>query len=432
MPEAPSLAPGAALAVLAGHWPWPLPPGAVLVPARGTLAPHRRLAAQYPGLTAAELRGLGLSEALRRQPAGALTASEAWRASLAAALARQPRLLALELPETGLAPLDQQAVLAALLAARRGGVAVLLLTGDLNLAAALAEQAWVAPGPALPLARLLTQPPTPAARALVAAARLPAMAPSPPPPGRAMLALHGAPGLPLSLGAGETLAILGAEATERRQLGLALAGLAAPPPGVLALDGRAVPWPAAQRSAAELAEMQLLLPDHATPLDPRRSLGAALEQRLRSLGQPTTRGAALLGACGLDPALSWQTPAQLSAAQRQRAALALALAADPLVILSLDWTAGLSAAEATELLALLERRRGRAAWLMLGEPLPLAARHAARLAVLHQGRIVEAGATTALLARQTHPATAALVALAGTSRRLAAAQVIPITAAAID
>jgi ABC-type dipeptide/oligopeptide/nickel transport system ATPase component len=69
---------------------------------------------------------------------------------------------------------------------------------------------------------------------------------------------------------------------------------------------------------------------------------------------------------------------------------------------------------------------------MLGEPLPLAARHAHRLAVLDQGRIVEAGATTALLARQAHPATAALVGLAATTRRLAAAQVVPITAAAID
>ncbi len=66
---------------------------------------------------------------------------------------------------------------------------------------------------------------------------------------------------------------------------------------------------------------------------------------------------------------------------------------------------------------------------MLGESLPLAARHAGRLAVLHQGRIVEAGPTAALLSRPSHPATAALVATAGAARHLA---VVPITAAAID
>ena len=66
MAEAPSLPPGAALAVLAASWPWPLPPGAVLVPERVTLAPHRRLAAQHPGLMGAELESLGLPEALRR------------------------------------------------------------------------------------------------------------------------------------------------------------------------------------------------------------------------------------------------------------------------------------------------------------------------------------------------------------------------------
>ena len=246
------------------------------------------------------------------------------------------------------------------------------------------------------------------------------------------LSLHGVAGLPLSLAAGEILALLGDDPAGRRQLALTLAGLGAAPAGLLALDGHAIPWPAHQRRAAELAALQLLLPDHATPLDPRRSLGAALQGRLHSLGQPAARAAELLAACGLDPERAWQTPPQLTPVQRQRAQLALALAANPLVILSQDWTAGLPIAAAAELLGLLARLRGRAAWLMLGESLPLAARHAHRLAMLDQGRIVEAGATTALLARQAHPATTALVALAATTRRLAAAQVVPITAAAID
>jgi peptide/nickel transport system ATP-binding protein len=418
------LPPGAALAVLASHWPWPLPPGATQL---RQLEPHRPLAAQCPALTAADLARLGLPEALRHRRVGTLPTSQAWLAALAATLATKPRLLALE--AMALPPLAEQAMVATLRAARKAGMALLLLTEDLNLAAALAEQAWLAPGPAQPFPRLLRSR---AGSAVVSDARLPAAGPAEAPPGRMALALHKVPGLPLHLATGQTLAVLGGDAAERRHLALTLAGLGPTPAGLLGLDGHAIPWPAGQRSAAELAGLQLLLPDHATPLDPRRSLRRALEQRLHSLGQPAARGAALLAACGLDPALDWQTPAQFSPAQRQRAALALALAANPLVILSQDWTAGLAAADAAELLALLARLRGRAAWLMLGEPLPLAARHAGRLVVLHDGQLVESGPMTALLRRQAHPATAALVAAAGASRRLASTAAVPITAAAID
>jgi putative spermidine/putrescine transport system ATP-binding protein len=126
--------------------------------------------------------------------------------------------------------------------------------------------------------------------------------------------------------------------------------------------------------------------------------------RLRG-AEKAARVAAALAALGLAP-LAATRAAALSPAEARRVALARALALRPPVLLVQEPFAGLSAPEA-EALALLLRRLGPAVVLASSEPTAaLTAAH--RVAVLHQGRLLQRGAPREVYARPTEALVATL------------------------
>ncbi len=222
-------------------------------------------------------------------------------------------------------------------------------------------------------------------------------------------------GVGLSLAAGEVAGLVGLSGAGKSLTARALAGLLPPPlvavRGRLRLAGREVPLadPAGWRGLRG-REVLLLFQQAGAALNPVMGVGAQIEEALRA-GRGEGRAGArrrsreALARVGLDPALAVRRPPQLSGGQRQRVLLALAFALAPPVLLADEPTTGLDPAAQEGILALLAglAQEAGSAVLFISHDLRAARTLCRRLAVMAAGRVVEAGATAAVLARAGPP-----------------------------
>lgn len=105
-------------------------------------------------------------------------------------------------------------------------------------------------------------------------------------------------------------------------------------------------------------------------------------------------------------------PHQLSGGMLQRAAIALALACEPQILIADEPTTALDAASQTEVLRLLKQlqRDYQLSVLLISHDLPLVARYSEQVAVMWRGAIVEYGAAADVLQQPSHPYTQRLLA----------------------
>lgn len=241
-------------------------------------------------------------------------------------------------------------------------------------------------------------------------------------------------GLDLRLETGEVLAIVGESGSGKSQAMLALLGLIDPPGRVAAdrlqFDGHdLLALGERQRRRLLGKELAMVFQDPLAALDPSYRVGFQLEEVLRQhLG---LRGAAarrraldLLEQVEIPAAASRLDayPHLLSGGMAQRVAIALAIAAEPRLLIADEPTTALDVtiqAQILELLLNLQRERGMAL-LLISHDLAVVAECARRVCVMYAGQAVEVGALPGLFDAPAHPYTEALLAAlpeAGTARR---------------
>ena len=162
------------------------------------------------------------------------------------------------------------------------------------------------------------------------------------------------------------------------------------------------------------SRIALVAQDHSTALHPLiavgRQIALASQAAGRSRDDARQRATDYLYAVGLDESFADRVPGRLSGGQRQRVSLALALAAEPALIIADEPTTALDVVARAEILRLLSSLTSlpeAPALLLITHDLPAAA-ICENIAVLHDGAIIESGQTRSVLTRPEHPVTAAM------------------------
>jgi oligopeptide/dipeptide ABC transporter ATP-binding protein len=224
-------------------------------------------------------------------------------------------------------------------------------------------------------------------------------------------------GVTLSVSPGECLGVVGESGvgkslTLRAIVGRLPAGVGLAS-GSVTLDG--LPY---TRTAAPDARIGMIFQEPKVALNPLMRVGDLIAEGLRGRGfrgkEARAEVIALMDEVGIADARrrlrSW--PHELSGGQRQRVAIAMALAAEPAVLLCDEPTTALDTTVQQRILELLDRLRDKRelAIVFVSHSLAVIERISHRVAVMYAGRIVEQGPTDEVLARPRHPYTARLLA----------------------
>jgi len=221
----------------------------------------------------------------------------------------------------------------------------------------------------------------------------------------------------LTLGRGEILGIAGGSGSGKTTLARCLIRLVEPDDGSIRLEGVDV----RAAGGGELRElrrrMQMVFQDPYASLNPRMSVGRALHEAGRVHRRPGSEDrepfvSDLLERVHLPASVSTRRPRELSGGQRQRVAVARALAVGPEVLIADEAVSALDVSIQTQLLNLFLDLRDElgVAIIFIAHQLAVIAEVADRVAIMHQGRIVETGRTASVFHSPQDEYTVALLA----------------------
>jgi microcin C transport system ATP-binding protein len=226
-------------------------------------------------------------------------------------------------------------------------------------------------------------------------------------------------GVSLKLRAGATLGVVGESGSGKTTLGLALLRLL-DAQGTIVFAGRDISRERQRALRPLRREMQIVFQDPYSSLSPRLSIAQIVGEGLRvhhlahDEREERRRIDEVLVEVGLEPEAAERYPHEFSGGQRQRVAIARALVLEPRFIVLDEPTSALDMsvqAQIVDLLRDLQRRRG-LTYLFISHDLRVVRAMAHEIMVMKDGKVVEAGATDAILETPQHPYTQSLMAAA--------------------
>ena len=227
-----------------------------------------------------------------------------------------------------------------------------------------------------------------------------------------------------SVARGDVLGVVGESGAGKSLTGLAIMGLLEPPgrlaAGEVWLEGQRIDrLPHAALRAIRGRRIGVVFQDPLGSLNPLFTIGAQLEETIRThLGlagrELRQRALALLAEVGIPAAQErfQHYPHQFSGGMRQRVVIALALAAEPVLLIADEPTTALDVSVQAQIIALIKRvaRERGTAVMLITHDMGVIAETADRVAVMYAGRMVEIGAVRDVLHAPRHPYTAGLMA----------------------
>ena len=232
--------------------------------------------------------------------------------------------------------------------------------------------------------------------------------------------------------AGQTLALVGSSGSGKSTVARCVTRLEKPDAGHVWLQGADI----ANLGSGDLRpfrhQLQMVFQDPATSMNPRFTAAEIIEepliiQRPGDNAAHRVRAKELMQEVGVSPQWANRSVMEFSGGQRQRLAIARALALKPKLLVLDEALSGLDlSTEAQIANLLLDLQASHSlAYLLISHDLALVARLADMIAVMAHGRIVEQGPVAQVMAKASHAETRALV----TSARVAQANLAAMGAA---
>jgi oligopeptide transport system ATP-binding protein len=215
---------------------------------------------------------------------------------------------------------------------------------------------------------------------------------------------HAVRDVSFSVRKGEILGIVGESGSGKTTLAKAIVGLVSLNSGKIEFHGTAL-------ESKRIRPVQMVFQNPFASLNPRLTVYEALTEavRMRSVINPgkqicLNRVKELLSSVGLDGNALYKYPHEFSGGQCQRIALARALASDPKLIVADEIVSALDVSVQAQILNLLKKLVSELdlTLLFIGHDLSVMKYLTDRIAVMHQGSVVEIGDTEAIFEYPQH------------------------------
>ena len=231
-------------------------------------------------------------------------------------------------------------------------------------------------------------------------------------------------GVSFTIGPGEVLGVVGESGAGKSMTGAAIIGLLEPPGriagGRIRLAGRRIdnlPYEAMRKIRGR--EIGAIFQDPLTTLNPLYRIGDQLVETMLThlpitAAEARRRAVEWLEMVGI-PAAAQRVdsyPHEFSGGMRQRVVIALALCAEPKLVIADEPTTALDVSIQAQVIALLKRlaREKGTAMMLVTHDMGVIAETADRVAVMYAGRIAEIGPVRAVVKHPKHPYSVGLMA----------------------
>ncbi|MBM2840954.1 MAG: transporter ATP-binding protein [Bacteroidetes bacterium] len=222
----------------------------------------------------------------------------------------------------------------------------------------------------------------------------------------------------ISFGVAEntSVGLLGASGSGKTTLAKCIVGLHRPDSGAITFEGLNL-FPKTENRKSIRLEIQMLFQGSSASLDPSMTVLDSLLEGIGARNQGPSKADAIAEAEGLVASMGMsidclaRLPRQLSGGQRQRIALARVLSVKPRLLILDEPTSALDALTSAQLLQLLKSLQAKCgfATLYITHDVKTALSFCDRVALLHEGRIVEEGTATEVYKRPKHDYTIQLL-----------------------